>query len=110
MRVNWKLASRFVEVPSSLQIGTAVTGVLGSPLSSLALPRAEAQSGSTDYVSPTGSDGNSGSQSYTWATITRASSIAAPRDTLIFQDGTYSIPAGGSVGGSPGRLFIPRVT
>jgi len=79
----------------------AITVVLGSSLSPLTISRAEAQSASTYYVSPTGSDANSGSQSYPWATITRASSIVAPGDTVIVEDGTYHIPAGGSVGGSP---------
>src|ERR1700746_417835 len=100
MRINGKLSSSFLELPSSLQMSFAVTVVLGSSLSPLTIPRVEAQSASTYYVSPAGSDANSGNQSYLGATITRASSIASPGDTVIVEDGTYYIPAGGSVGGS----------
>jgi hypothetical protein len=74
---------------SYLQITLAVGITLTSALSPLAVPRAEAQSSSTYYVSPAGSDSNSGSQSYPFATIQHADSVVAPGDTVVVLDGTY---------------------
>jgi Bacterial Ig-like domain (group 2) len=45
---------------------------------------------STYYVAPNGSDGNNGSQGFPFATIERADSLAAPGDTVIVMDGTYT--------------------
>jgi len=75
--------------------------VFGGSLLSLIVSRAEAQSGTTYYVSPTGSDANGGTQNSPWATITHASSITAPGDTVIVEDGTYYLPTGGLINGTP---------
>ena len=77
----------------TLSIGVMLTSALIAPL-------AEAQSSSTYYVSSTGSDGNSGSQAAPWATVTHASSVVSPGDTVVVEDGTYSIPAGGTFNGT----------
>jgi hypothetical protein len=59
--------------------------------------------GATYYVSTTGSDTTgTGSISSPWATITHASGVVSPGDTVIVENGTYNIPPGGSIGGSPG--------
>jgi hypothetical protein len=63
--------------------------MLASTFSPLVVSRADAQSSSTYYVSPTGSDSNSGSQSYPFATIQHANSVVAPGDTVVVADGTY---------------------
>jgi len=47
----------------------------------------------TFYVSPTGSDANSGSQTAPWATITHAVAAAASADTIMVQNGDYSASA-----------------
>jgi len=101
MRITSKLSCHFLRLPPYLQIALAAGAVLGGSLSPLAVSRAEAQSGSTYYVSTTGSDSNSGSQNSPWATITHASSIAGPGDTVIVEDGTYELSAGGLVDGTP---------
>lgn len=100
MHLHSKLSPRFLKVPRYLPMRVVAYVVLACSLSLFGVTRAEAQTGSTYYVSPTGSDGNSGSQDYPWATITHASSIASPGDTVIVEDGTYNLPAGGSIGGS----------
>jgi hypothetical protein len=43
------------------------------------------------YISPTGSDSNSGSQSAPWATINHADTVVSPGDTVHVEDGTYSV-------------------
>ncbi len=44
----------------------------------------------TYYVSPTGSDSNSGTQSSPFRSITKAQSIAGSGDTVLLRGGTYS--------------------
>jgi hypothetical protein len=100
MRINVKLSSRFLTRPSYLQLTLLAGVVLGTTLSPLAVSRAEAQSSSTYYVSPNGSDANTGSQAYPWATITHASSVVSPGNTVVVEDGTYNIAPGGSVNGT----------
>lgn len=46
--------------------------------------------GSTYYVSPTGSDSNSGSASSPWATLQHAADTALAGDTVIVEAGTYT--------------------
>ncbi len=43
----------------------------------------------TFYVSPTGNDGNSGSQSEPWATLQQAANTVGPGDTVIVVAGNY---------------------
>lgn len=43
----------------------------------------------TYYISPTGSDSNSGSSSAPWATFAHANSVVQPGDTVIVENGTY---------------------
>src|ERR1700757_562627 len=59
-----------------------------------------ARSAGTYYVSTRGSDSNSGSSAAPWSSITHASKVVHGGDTVIVEDGTYNLPAGGSVGGS----------
>jgi len=98
MRTNSELFFSFFKLPSYLQITFAASVVLGSSFFPPTVSHAEAQS--TYYVSTAGSDADSGSESFPWATITHASSIAGPGDTVIVEDGTYELPAGGSVNGT----------
>src|SRR5207249_1741295 len=46
-------------------------------------------SGSTFYVSPTGSDANAGSQASPWKTIQKAANTMNAGSTVIVQAGTY---------------------
>ena len=59
-----------------------------------------ARSARTYYVSTEGSDSNSGSVAAPWKSITHASTVVHGGDTVVVKDGTYYLPAGGSVGGS----------
>jgi hypothetical protein len=45
--------------------------------------------GNTYYLSPSGSDSNSGSETQPWKTFGHASETLQPGDTLIIKDGTY---------------------
>jgi len=101
MHINSKLSSYFSQLPSYLQMVAAAGVVLAGSLLPLTVFRAEAQSGSTYYVSTTGSDANSGTQNSPWASITHASTEVAPGDTVVVQDGTYYLAPGGSVNGTP---------
>jgi hypothetical protein len=47
----------------------------------------------TWYVSPTGSDSNSGTSSSPFKTIQRAANVVNPGDTVIVKNGTYNNPA-----------------
>ncbi len=91
MHTNLKLSSYLSKFSSCLQMSVAAGVVLGSSFLPLTVSRAEAQSGSTYYVSTTGSDTNSGTQASPWASITHASTITAPGDTVIVEDGTYEL-------------------
>jgi hypothetical protein len=84
------------QLRSSYRIIFAAAAALACAYLSLAPVQAEAQT--TYYVSPTGSDSNSGSSSSPWLTPAHSSSVAAAGDTVIFENGTYEIPAGGSNG------------
>jgi len=55
--------------------------------------------GSTYYVSPTGRNINSGSESQPFLTPAFAASFAKPGDVIIFEDGVYPASAGGIVAG-----------
>ena len=59
-----------------------------------------ARSAGTYYVSTRGSDSNSGSLAAPWRSITHASNVVHGGDTVVVEDGTYNLPAGGSFGGS----------
>ena len=48
----------------------------------------------TYYVSPTGSDSNSGTFGSPWATLVHANALAQPGDTVLFLPGTYNLSAG----------------
>lgn len=45
--------------------------------------------GTTHYVAPNGSDGNSGNQGAPWATIQHAANVMSPGDTAIVATGNY---------------------
>jgi len=52
-----------------------------------------AATGKTYYLSPSGSDDSGdGSSAKPWKTVTKANSMVANGDTVIFKDGTYSVP------------------
>lgn len=53
----------------------------------------------TYYVSTAGSDSNIGTLASPWLTPSHASSVAVAGDTVLFLDGTYTLPAGGSGNG-----------
>jgi parallel beta-helix repeat protein len=62
------------------------------------------------YVSPTGSDGNSGSQNNPWATVEYAARKAKPGDTILVRGGTYQegevwLRAKFGHGGAQGKLL-----
>jgi uncharacterized protein (TIGR03437 family) len=46
--------------------------------------------GTTYYVSPSGSDSNSGSETLPFRTIQKAADVVSPGDTVIVKDGTYT--------------------
>lgn len=80
---------QFFDLRSCFQFSLAV-GVMLSALSPLAVPRAEAQTGYTYYVSPSGSDSQIGDAIHPFATIQHASTVVGPGDTVIVLDGTYT--------------------
>ncbi|MGD7704619.1 choice-of-anchor L domain-containing protein [Microlunatus sp. Y2014] len=43
----------------------------------------------TYYASPTGDDDNPGTEQLPWRSVTKASQVAGPGTTVIFEDGTY---------------------
>lgn len=55
--------------------------------------------GNTYYVSPDGSDSNPGTLSLPWLTPARAATGRIANDTVIFLDGTYTLPASSSFRG-----------
>jgi parallel beta-helix repeat protein len=62
------------------------------------------------YVSPTGSDGNSGSQNHPWATVEYAARKGKPGDTIFVRGGTYQegevwLRAEYGHGGAQGKLL-----
>lgn len=62
------------------------------------------------YVSPTGSDGNSGSQKNPWATVEHAARKSKPGDTILVRGGTYQegevwLRAVHGHGGAQGKLL-----
>ncbi len=62
------------------------------------------------YVSPTGSDGNSGSQKNPWATVEHAARKSKPGDTIFVRGGTYQegevwLRAVHGHGGTQGKLL-----
>jgi hypothetical protein len=59
---------------------------------------AQAEAQTTYYVSPNGSDHNSGSADSPWLTPQQSSSVAQPGDTVVFMDGTYNLSASGGTG------------
>jgi hypothetical protein len=87
-----ELMRSYLLLSSYLQLTLAAGVMVASAFSPLAVSRADAQSSSTYYVSPTGSDSDSGSQSSPFATIQHANSVVAPGDTVIVEDGTYTGP------------------
>ena len=77
--------------------------MLTSALSPLAVPRAEAQTAYTYYVSPNGSDSHIGSQAYPFATIQHAEKVVGPGGTVIVLDGTYKGDITITSSGTPGH-------
>jgi parallel beta-helix repeat protein len=73
-------------------------------------PVAAGNAGEIYYVSPTGSDGNSGSQISPWANVEYAARKAKPGDTIFVRGGTYQegevwLRAKFGHGGAPGKLL-----
>ena len=69
-------------------------------------PFINAASAATYYVSPSGNDSNSGSQSAPFQTIQQAANIVNPGDTVIVGDGTYTANNTGSNNGA--TVWISR--
>jgi hypothetical protein len=59
-----------------------------------------AAGGSSYYVSPSGNDGNPGTQSEPWLTVDHAASVAAAGDTVNVEPGAYSLGAQLTLGNS----------
>ncbi len=57
------------------------------------------------YVSPTGSDSNSGGIDSPWATVARALEAATPGDTINLRAGTYAELVNVNKSGSPGNYL-----
>jgi len=73
-------------------------------------PVASSAAGGIYYVSPTGSDGNSGSQNSPWATVEYAARKGKPGDTILVRGGTYQerevwLRAKFGHGGAQGKLL-----
>ena len=88
---------------SYLQTTLAVGIVLAGAFSPLAIPRAEAQTSYTYYVSPNGSDSHIGSQTYPFATIQHAEQVVGPGATVVVLDGTYKGDIKITSSGTPGH-------
>jgi hypothetical protein len=88
---------------SHLQTTLAIGVVLTGAFSPFVVPQAEAQTSSTYYVSPDGSDFHSGSQAYPFETIQHANSVVAPGDTVVVLDGTYRGDITATSSGTPGH-------
>src|ERR1039457_2297789 len=54
---------------------------------------ASAGTAATYYVSPAGSDNNSGTQAQPWATYPQAARVVQAGDTVLVQPGVYSFAA-----------------
>jgi hypothetical protein len=80
---------QFVGLRFNCQFIAAVGVTLIGALSTVTVPRAEAQTGYTYYVSPNGSDSQIGSATSPFATIQHAVKVVAPGDTVVVLDGTY---------------------
>ena len=77
----------------------------------LSLVCAVALSADTYYVSPAGDDVNPGTQARPFAALARAERAARPGDTVVLEDGLYSLGWGGmkvTHGGQPGRPITWR--
>ena len=73
-------------------------------------PVASSSTAEIYYVSPTGSDGNSGSQNNPWANVEYAARKAKPGDTIFVRGGTYQegevwLRAEYGHGGAQGKLL-----
>lgn len=96
--------------PPLLRTGLSVSIALTCAFSFTA-QKSEAQTGATYYVATDGNNFNNGlSSSNAFATITYASRQAKPGDTILVEDGTYSLGNGGWLGdaaisssGAPGQ-------
>lgn len=64
--------------------------------------------GRTYYMSPTGSDGATGSQAAPWATFERVWRSLSPGDTLVLLDGTYRQSMIPSINGTAGAPVTVR--
>jgi hypothetical protein len=75
-------------------------------LAALSLTRAEAMppQGATFYVSPSGSDANTGTSAAPWQTLQKAAASMGPGDTALIADGEY---AGGVVQERDGMSGAP---
>jgi parallel beta-helix repeat protein len=62
--------------------------------------------GAVIYVSPDGSDDNSGDLSQPLKTISRAGDMARPGDSVIIQPGVYRETLGLTCSGTPGRAIV----
>jgi hypothetical protein len=79
----------FLVLRSYFQLTVPVGVMLVGAFSLVNMPRAEAQTGYTYYVSPSGSDSQIGSETSPFATIQHAQTVVAPGDAVIVLDGTY---------------------
>jgi len=75
----------------------------------IAVPRAASAAGATYVVSPAGNDGNPGTPSQPWRTITRAlrsDSPAGAGDTVLIKAGRYDENVVNARSGSPGQPLV----
>lgn len=69
--------------------GTWDIGIYASSLPAASIP-AKPEPGGTYYVSPTGSDDNTGTVNSPWKTMAKAADSVQEGDTIIFEDGIYN--------------------
>ncbi len=68
----------------------------------------EARAATDYYVSPSGSDTNSGLATVPWATFAKAMTVLQPGDTLLIKNGTYYQTLNVTVSGSSGTPITIR--
>jgi PKD repeat protein len=86
------VATQSVTTTTSAVISATYNGTTRSATLTITAPAAPPPaSGRVLYVSPSGSDSNSGSQTSPFRTIQKAADVVLPGDTVIVEDGVYTM-------------------
>ncbi|MFL6707569.1 MAG: choice-of-anchor Q domain-containing protein [Massilia sp.] len=105
MNASTKLNSSIATIAVAISAAFGATAVHAAD--SVTVPRAAAQTSIYHlYVSPTGSDSNSGSIQAPFRTINKATSVAKPSTTVHVAAGTYGNVTNSKSGTAAGRLRI----